>query len=255
MKTNEIKNLLLQFGVTPMDSHENIVEKLANNIHRLTLMTYDYDKFKFYEHNRVPKSYATLKKSIKENDMTSSQRILVDEDYYIIDGQHRFLVCKELGLPIYYSIVPNNNTTDSIKKLNIAQRIWTMENHLYHNAKTIGGRWSEMLEFHKTYPLGISNIMIIYPNKMINASQMKNGKIQFEKSMKAEAIAEFLLHPDISRLNYSKLRSFVLAVIKAFDLYTTKELIRLRERMIGLKRQADYEQFLTAFEVLIKSRR
>ena len=52
---NEIKNLLLQFGVTPMDTYDNVVEKLAKNIHRVTLMTYDYDKFKFYESNRRTK--------------------------------------------------------------------------------------------------------------------------------------------------------------------------------------------------------
>jgi hypothetical protein len=47
--------------------------------------------------------------------------ILINEDRYIIDGQHRFWACKKLGLPVYFVVVPqfslrqiaeiNNNTS------------------------------------------------------------------------------------------------------------------------------------------------
>lgn len=33
--------------------------------------------------------------------------ILVNEEMYIIDGQHRFFVCKKLKMPIFFVIVPN----------------------------------------------------------------------------------------------------------------------------------------------------
>lgn len=33
--------------------------------------------------------------------------ILVNEDFFIIDGQHRYYACKHLKLPVYFVIVPN----------------------------------------------------------------------------------------------------------------------------------------------------
>jgi hypothetical protein len=32
---------------------------------------------------------------------------MVNEDYLIIDGQHRYIACKKLKLPVYFVIVPN----------------------------------------------------------------------------------------------------------------------------------------------------
>lgn len=33
--------------------------------------------------------------------------ILVNEDHFIIDGQHRFWACRKLNLPVYFVVVPN----------------------------------------------------------------------------------------------------------------------------------------------------
>jgi len=64
----------------------------------------DYNNFKKMNGNR-PIDEGHVKKlmqSIKEKDFTASNPIKVDADFNIIDGQHRFTACKNLGLPIYY---------------------------------------------------------------------------------------------------------------------------------------------------------
>jgi hypothetical protein len=49
--------------------------------------------------------------------------ILVNDAMYIIDGQHRFVVCKKLKLPVYYVVVPNFSLRQ-IAEMNNNQSKW-----------------------------------------------------------------------------------------------------------------------------------
>lgn len=66
--------------------------------------TKDYSMFKNIKGNRVlnKSNYAKLIKSFKKQQLIIP--ILVNNNFEIIDGQHRRAVCEELGLPIYYYI-------------------------------------------------------------------------------------------------------------------------------------------------------
>jgi hypothetical protein len=68
--------------------------------------TNDYNKFKFIHFNRPvsPKHVFTLKEQIRRKDMQTI--ITVDNNYGILDGQHRFTAYKELGMPFYYVKLP-----------------------------------------------------------------------------------------------------------------------------------------------------
>ena len=68
--------------------------------------TYDYDKFTIMEDNR--KIYDGHVKDMEDNisriGYVSGKPILVNEKFEIIDGQHRYIACRDLNEPIYYSI-------------------------------------------------------------------------------------------------------------------------------------------------------
>lgn len=66
--------------------------------------TKEYEKFTFLSTNRpVQRNHVNkLKKSLSEYGFLESQPITVTEDYKILDGQHRFIACKEMGIPIKY---------------------------------------------------------------------------------------------------------------------------------------------------------
>ena len=66
-----------------------------------------YSRFSFLDNNRIVKRSHVdkLKKSIKEIDLTKCNPIKVDVNLRIIDGQHRYQACMELGLPIYYVVL------------------------------------------------------------------------------------------------------------------------------------------------------
>lgn len=94
--------------------------------------TNDYGKFKFIDGNRDVDKTASLKKSIKENGWYR-QPILVNKRFEIIEGQHRFVVCKELRLPIEY-IVQEGLKAKDCAPLNVGRRNWAIKDYVHLGA-------------------------------------------------------------------------------------------------------------------------
>lgn len=72
--------------------------------------TSDYGTFRFLRGNR-DLNETKVEKIIKSVNgglnFFKYCPILVNEEMFIIDGQHRFFVCKKLKLPVFFVIVPN----------------------------------------------------------------------------------------------------------------------------------------------------
>lgn len=100
--------------------------------------TYNYEVFTLISSNRGinRSSVDQLKKSIRKEGYCPSSYVLVDEDFNILDGQHRFVACRELGLPIYTMCVPNLRV-EHMRILNTISKNWTMKNFIEHYA-TLG---------------------------------------------------------------------------------------------------------------------
>jgi hypothetical protein len=90
--------------------------------------TKEYAKFKLMTGNR-PIDYnhvKRLKRSMQEDpQLFPSNPIQVNENGYIIDGQHRRQAAQELDIPVYY-IVNKGSTLDETRVLNVTQRRWTL---------------------------------------------------------------------------------------------------------------------------------
>jgi hypothetical protein len=82
--------------------------------------------------------------------------IVVSKDFYIIDGQGRFLACKQLGLPIHF-IIANDVDESDIILLNVGRENWRIENYL--NFYVNNG--------HKHYLL-VAQILDELPNLRVN---------------------------------------------------------------------------------------
>ena len=91
--------------------------------------TYEYDLFSFLDGNRPVNSsnYKELKASMTEKYLMCP--IIVNENYEIIDGQHRYSACKELGLPVYY-IVCEGYGIEQVKRANIVSKTWKKQQFL-----------------------------------------------------------------------------------------------------------------------------
>ena len=105
---------------------------------QLTLqVTTNYDQFKTLPHNReINKRQVTnIENSIRTLDLTMFSPIMVKNNY-IIDGQHRFTACRNLGLPIYFielDTLKEKDVVTAIALLNNNSKNWSAEDflHLY----------------------------------------------------------------------------------------------------------------------------
>lgn len=73
----------------------------------MVFMTDDLTKFKVLDGNRK------IKESHRQELIASIDKhgfimnpIIVNENFEVIDGQTRLAACKELGVPVYYIVVP-----------------------------------------------------------------------------------------------------------------------------------------------------
>ena len=135
------------------------------------LSTKDYSLFSFIENNRIVKRSHVNEfiEEIKKDDMTMCFPIVVDSDLRIIDGQHRFHACMELGLPIYYVIKNDSDAEQSMINCNKINKKWEMMDWLRYRANKNGGCYKQLLDYiQQTYTTN-SNAMVIFSAKAINA--------------------------------------------------------------------------------------
>ena len=95
--------------------------------------TLDYSIFQNYTTNRDVRMghVADLVNSIETRNLLYTQPITVNEEYFVIDGQHRLAAAKSLGLPIYYIVCPGLTERD-IPRLNSVMKLWLMADYLDH---------------------------------------------------------------------------------------------------------------------------
>lgn len=84
--------------------------------------TTNYNMFKFSDRNRKPSQQHVedLAVQIKKNNCLDVNPILIDENNYVISGQHRLLAAQKLRVPIYY-IRKSGIGNDYIIKSNLYQ--------------------------------------------------------------------------------------------------------------------------------------
>ena len=121
----------------------------------------DYNKFHFLTQNRDlnRRHINRLKESITKNGYLQSNPIIVDEDFNIIDGQHRFVACKEAGLPIYYEVI--DNSEDLIIDLNTTQKKWNMGDYINYYANKGNGHYQRIKQINKKYGLSYDIILTL----------------------------------------------------------------------------------------------
>tara|TARA_R110000868_G_scaffold14067_1_gene65592 strand:+ start:310 stop:1035 length:726 start_codon:yes stop_codon:yes gene_type:complete len=91
--------------------------------------TKNYSMFKTLGGNREVSEIhiKRLKESMSKNHLTTV--IMVNENFEIIDGQHRFAVSKELDLPINF-IVQNGYGLEEVQILNANMKNWSINDYV-----------------------------------------------------------------------------------------------------------------------------
>jgi hypothetical protein len=135
----------------------------------------DYEEFSLLEGNRgVSRGHAeTLKRAFEETgNLLAAQPILVNKSKQIIDGQHRFEACKELGLPIYFTVISNLNVNDA-RNINIIKREWLPLDYAKSYAVSGNKNYQRYLQLGEDYGVAHSVLVILATNA--DPSKKTNG--------------------------------------------------------------------------------
>jgi hypothetical protein len=144
----------------------------------------DYKKFNLLDYNRQTSEHQVkkLKESIEKYGYIASNPIIVDRHYNIIDGQHRFIACKELGLPIIYEIADEGN--DIIITLNTTQRKWNLSDYVNYYSYRFGNiNYIRLKQLAEKYNLKPNTILILLNGYSASTKdkEVKNGSLKFTK--------------------------------------------------------------------------
>ncbi len=155
--------------------------------------TYEYNLFKKKEANRdLNKLHLTrLKESMEKNYLISP--IIVNESYEVIDGQHRLEAVKDLGLPVYFIIVPGYGNKE-IQIYNSNQNNWSDVDFLNHYVGLNYKYYCLTKEFCKIWnlKLGTGRLFLSgkYPRGLNQIHEWKAGEFTISVT-NADQIASF----------------------------------------------------------------
>lgn len=137
--------------------------------------TRDYDSFIFREDNRDrirPQHVKRLIESIRSRNLLEFRPVVVNGSMEVIDGQHRILAAKALGVEIYYQMEKSLDAADIIK-LNISES-WNMADYL--NFYILHG----YVEYIKLRNFMDKNKISLKVGMSIALGQVKQGRIAFK---------------------------------------------------------------------------
>ena len=151
--------------------------KKYNREYGKIMITNNYDKFKIIEGNRnvdEPK-VRKLVDSMKEKQLMIP--ILVNENYEIIDGQHRFTASSRLGFPIYYTVVEGYGINE-VKKANLITTTWNLDAFLNLYCSDEKEEYLLFNTFVEEYNLSIFGLLNIYNH--ISGESMRKLQTDFK---------------------------------------------------------------------------
>jgi hypothetical protein len=94
--------------------------------------TTNYDLFKSQDGNRLVNvsDVKKVEKKILENNLLKYHPIIVDQNFMVIDGQHRLQVAKDNNLTIYFFILNTNDSLSITQSINTTGKPWTVRDFL-----------------------------------------------------------------------------------------------------------------------------
>lgn len=156
--------------------------------------------------------------------------IIVNEKMQIIDGQHRYLACRKLGIPIPF-IIQEGACLKDIMRVNVNQKRWDSHDFLGFYAKQSKQDYLfiQNVKERYTYPLYLINTIC---RKFDNANKNEYNTSFKEGTLKISSKTEILEFCDFFIPRMKELKQFhdkevshlfTLAYTEAFiDIYRTK---------------------------------
>lgn len=215
------------------------------------MKTTNYDLFSFMPNNRkiVKGLLNRIIESINKMGYLESRPIIINELFVIIDGQHRFMACKILGLPIFYAI-ENVDINEAMILLNKNQLIWRLQDYVNSWAENGIECYIELNKYENEFHFGTSNNLIIFNgNSNNNAEKIRSGK-PIKVSPQRYEIASYILKCKES-IPFYKTKTFVNAVQILFKKVDYDMRYKVLDKIQTVKQQTNVSDYLTIFENIL----
>ena len=213
------------------------------------MKTKNYSKFVFSKENREIKTKTVLaiKDSMTKFGFIPGRPVLITKEWLIVDGQHRFLAARDLGIEVEFEILEGDHI-DKMILLNSTQSNWTLEDYINSYANQNIDCYRKLLKFKEKYELNLSSAITILFGAGVASAHIRKGDV-LKINPNAERIAEYIIN--CNTISYNKDGKFVRAVVSVYDKLTKSQLLKLKSRLIIVPKLSNSTDFVTAFENII----
>jgi hypothetical protein len=233
----------------PMETEGiQVRDVVVNQVYRTT----NYERFSFMQGNRKLNKLhqERLKKSIAMTDLTETNPILVNENFEIIDGQHRFEVCKELKKPIHY-ILKMGYGLKEVQMLNANMKNWKLEDYVDGYCDMGKEEYLYLRSFMQQHKLGMGNSVQLLSNMGGDKAQsIMDGQMTLPNKGRGIAIADWVTQLE-PLYTGTKRKSFINALVKLYAnrQFDFKQLMaKLQYQQTKLVDCTDTKGYLTLLE-------
>jgi len=223
--------------------------------------TTDYFKFKSIEGNRKKNllHLKRLKESIQEKLLFTV--IIINEKFEIIDGQHRFDILSELGLPVNY-IICKGYKLNEVHVLNQNAKTWNADDFMNGYCDLGYSEYLLYRDFKDKYKLGHhESTALLLGTKTaslrISGGAFYSGDFKIKSLSSAVKIIEKIFMTSAYYSGYKR-RSYIFAMItllKNKNFSFTEFLQKLKNQPTAMVDCATTEQYISLIEEIYNYRR
>lgn len=223
----------------------------------MSIETNDLDKFIFRTDNREKINDAHVKvlvNSIRSCNLLSMKPILVNEQMEIIDGQHRVLAAKELGVSIFYDVRQDITPRHMILLNNT--KSWTLTDHLHFYLQHEYVEYKKLADFMRFNEITLKvSLSLLIGGTHAAYQRFKDGEFVMNTDVEPKHLRICRDTQDtLSRLNGHSYYMFSMKFYKAHLIMTRNENFNQEKWESNLKRMSErvcpkvsYKDFLKLF--------
>jgi hypothetical protein len=232
--------------------------------------TNEHGRFKMLNGNRQlneGKINRIIREISEGNDMLRYYPIQVKESgdrLEILDGQHRFFICRKLNRPVFYILVKEEKSMADIAKINSNVEKWKNSDFIYCYSQQGNEHYKRLQEFVDTYNINIgTSINLLQTGHPGNDGSGSNNRHEFAHGLftcnflkEAIELAEHC--KKFQPFEYWRDRGFIIAVhkIKEAGLVSLDELlVNCKKYPELLMKQHSPKEYIYMLEQVYNSRK
>lgn len=225
--------------------------------------TKEYGQFRFLKGNR-DLDEAKIKRIMKsiENGLEFFKYcpIMVNEQGYVIDGQHRFFVCKKLGLNVYFVVVPDFSLRQVAEMNNNASK-WKDRDFMNCYIDTGVEDYKVLADFIERHHINIGTAIGLLSAGYAHAGTehrevFRNGQFRVNEQAKAERLMN-MVHDFNDYCESYTSRSFIEAIETLWESpeYDHAAMLdKLKVHNLTIEQRPTYKEYLQHMEDLFNFR-